>query len=356
MKGGHISLFIIILLVNVSIITPSILGVTQQCQPAQTKEEHPTTGSYYAVIAACTQYQNSSYNIPKTHSYSHKTLMRFYDGLLQGKNWQQDHIILLLNNNATKNNIVTALHTMAATLGPDDVFVFEWCGHGTSVPDTNGDEGNDTTDAAICPYDTYKNDQGQKFNVITDDELGSLFSNITCKAQVLIFDCCLSGSMVDNVSQDNLLSPDQTPWTCQGPNSFDVNGPNRIVIMSTPPGCIERGSYLFGFPLNTALGVACQQLTHRQGTTVSAEELFTVAKPLFTAESAFFWVGWWFLYTALFHAFIPLPVLPAIISSAECIFAYIMVQIYEQQTNGDFMKNNANICDEYPGELPLLQT
>lgn len=135
MKGSHISLFVITLLVNVSIITPSILGATQQRPSIQTKQEHPAIGSYYAVIAVCSQYQNSAYDIPKIlPPYSYKTLTRFYDGLLQGKNWQQDHIVLLVNENATKNNIVTALHTMADTLGPDDVFVFEWCGHGTSVP------------------------------------------------------------------------------------------------------------------------------------------------------------------------------------------------------------------------------
>lgn len=223
-------------------------------------------------------------------------------------------------------------------------------------PETNGDGANDTTDPAICPYDTFKNDQGQKFNVITDDELNSLFSNITCKAMVLIFDCCLSGGMVDNVSQNNLSSPSQTPWTCQGPHSFGVNGPNRIVIMSTPPDCIERGSYLFGFPLNTALGVACEQLTHRQGTTVSAEELFTVAKPLFTAESAFYWVGAWSVLYGFFRLRLPLPVLPVFISSAEITLTYLLVKTILPQVDGYPMKNDANIWDEYPGELPLLQT
>ena len=126
--------------------------------------------------------------------------MVFYESLLQSKNWDEHNIILLLNEKATKNNITSALQYMANIIEPEDYFVFSWSGHGSETFDTNGDERNydpkDTLDEIICPYDILAGDDTW-INMITDDELDSYFSNITCKGMTLIFDCCLSGGMVD---------------------------------------------------------------------------------------------------------------------------------------------------------------
>jgi len=126
---------------------------------------------YYAVIAACSEYENPKNNIPKVlPPISEKKLSAFYNSLLESENWKEENIILLLNEDATKQKIIDALQEMAVTVDENDIFLFSWQGHGSEVPDDNGDE-IDGTDEIICPHDIDSN------TYITDDELDFYFSD-----------------------------------------------------------------------------------------------------------------------------------------------------------------------------------
>jgi hypothetical protein len=73
----------------------------------QTKDET----KYYAIIAACSKYQDSDLNIPKApfRPYPERQLKYLYDSLLEAENWNKSNIILLLNEQATRQNIIRAL-------------------------------------------------------------------------------------------------------------------------------------------------------------------------------------------------------------------------------------------------------
>ena len=328
--------------------------------------------NYYAVIAACSQYQNSDYNLPKKFfpPFSDAKLSVLYNSLLQSKNWNESNIILLLNDHATKQNITDAFVHMAGIVGPNDIFLFSWCGHGAEVNDTDGDESsyssNDTLDEAICPYDIFIDDNQTKHNVITDDELGHYFSNITCKGMCLIFDCCLSGDMVDrnttNQTIDVTCSPSEasafTNAFCadlKGPKSTDVNGNNRVILMSTKPDLLERGIYLTGFPLEFGLAFACTHTRITDGNrdgVISAEEAFRVARPLEYAQSTIFWIAVWpylYLYLSLFGIHSPL------LSLLMVPFEYILVQLMMKEMENHYFGNFPIMQDTYDGELPLIQ-
>ena len=98
------------------------------------------TPDYYAVIAACSRYKNPSYNLPKKPfpPFSDETLMVFYKTLLQSKNWDKNHIILLLNENATKHKIINALQYIANIIEPTDYFLFSWSGHPSGAREHSG--------------------------------------------------------------------------------------------------------------------------------------------------------------------------------------------------------------------------
>ena len=100
-------------------------------------EAAPASPKYYAVIAACSRYENPEFNLPKfpAQPFSDKKLLVFYEALQQSENWREGTIILLLNDNATRENILNALNDMAGMVGPDDYFLFAWSGHGTEVID-----------------------------------------------------------------------------------------------------------------------------------------------------------------------------------------------------------------------------
>jgi hypothetical protein len=96
---------------------------------------------------------------------------------------------ILLNEQATRAGILDALHSMVASGRRGDVLVFQYSGHGTQLPDLNGDE-DDDKDEAFCPFDFASG------AFLIDDDLGELFDAIPDGVNVTCFiDCCHSGSI-----------------------------------------------------------------------------------------------------------------------------------------------------------------
>jgi|WetSurMetagenome_2_1015567.scaffolds.fasta_scaffold58875_3 metacaspase-1 len=92
---------------------------------------------------------------------------------------------LLLDAQATRQNIKTALGNLVLSVKPGDVAVFTYSGHGTQALDLSGDEG-DSYDEAIYVYD----------GMILDDELRVIIDRIDPLATlVVISDSCFSGSV-----------------------------------------------------------------------------------------------------------------------------------------------------------------
>jgi metacaspase-1 len=92
---------------------------------------------------------------------------------------------LLLDSQATRQNVKTALGNLVLSAKQGDVAVFTYSGHGTQVLDLSGDEG-DVYDEAIYVYD----------GSILDDELRDIVDRIDPQATlVVISDSCFSGSV-----------------------------------------------------------------------------------------------------------------------------------------------------------------
>jgi hypothetical protein len=102
--------------------------------------------------------------------------------LLQGFGFETR---LMLDSQATRANIKSALQNLVEVTSAGDVAVLTYSGHGTQVADRSSDEG-DTYDEAICAYDG---------NII-DDELRVLLEGLHPQATlVVISDSCFSGSV-----------------------------------------------------------------------------------------------------------------------------------------------------------------
>lgn len=92
---------------------------------------------------------------------------------------------VLLDSQATRQNVKAAMQNLVANATAGDVVVFTYSGHGTQVPDTSGDEG-DVYDEAIYVYD----------GTILDDELRTIIKTINAEALlVVISDSCFSGTV-----------------------------------------------------------------------------------------------------------------------------------------------------------------
>lgn len=101
------------------------------------------------------------------------------------------HTSYMLDGQATRAAILAQMHDVISKLLPGDVGFVTYSGHGTWVPDQDGDE-PDGRDEAICPIDM--GDDGH--NLIIDDEFHLLFNGIKDKAKLIfVTDSCHSGTV-----------------------------------------------------------------------------------------------------------------------------------------------------------------
>jgi hypothetical protein len=106
---------------------------------------------------------------------------------------QFSDVRILTDAQATRQALLQELQGLVARSAPGDILVFQFSGHGTTLPDRNADEaGGDTPqhDEAICPFDFTEG------HFLLDDDLASVYGAIPQGVSVTNFiDCCHSGSI-----------------------------------------------------------------------------------------------------------------------------------------------------------------
>ena len=103
------------------------------------------------------------------------------------------HVTLLTDEAATRQRMLSNLRQLVETSQPGDVIVFQFAGHGTQLPDHNGDEATqderDTLDEAFVPIDF---DQSA---CILDDDIAAITAGLPARVNLTHFiDCCHSGT------------------------------------------------------------------------------------------------------------------------------------------------------------------
>lgn len=95
----------------------------------------------------------------------------------------------LLDAKATLKGMREAMESVIAQAGSGDLVVLQYSGHGSYVPDDDGDEA-DGRDECLCPHDIETN------GPIVDDDLFDIFSAAQRGVRiVMISDSCHSGSI-----------------------------------------------------------------------------------------------------------------------------------------------------------------
>lgn len=95
----------------------------------------------------------------------------------------------LLDRDATKAKILAGMEWVVRETQPGEVGVITYSGHGTWLPDADGDE-PDGRDEALCPYDLIDN------GPILDDDLYEVFVQQNPGARIVfVSDSCFSGGM-----------------------------------------------------------------------------------------------------------------------------------------------------------------
>lgn len=98
-------------------------------------------------------------------------------------------VTTLLDASATRQNVLDALKKLIGSGKKGDSLVFTFSGHGSWIPDKNGDE-SDQRDEMLCPYDIGKN------KYLLDDDLAEVFGKKQSGVRLyFISDSCHSGSV-----------------------------------------------------------------------------------------------------------------------------------------------------------------
>jgi hypothetical protein len=99
----------------------------------------------------------------------------------------------IVDEAATRSAMLGALEDLVTSSRRGDMVVFQYSGHGTTLPDESGDEvagGNGKRDEAICPVD-YSDGA-----YLVDDDIAAVFARIPDGVNVTCFiDCCHSGTI-----------------------------------------------------------------------------------------------------------------------------------------------------------------
>jgi len=105
--------------------------------------------------------------------------------------FETEDIRVVVDDRATKDNILVRIKWLVRTAEPGDYLVLHFSGHGSQIRDRDGDEKLlDNLDEIICPYDM---DWDGTF--ITDDELNCIFKGLKDGVHLEVFlDCCHSGT------------------------------------------------------------------------------------------------------------------------------------------------------------------
>ncbi len=132
--------------------------------------------------------------------------------LVNSFDFPESHVAVITDEQASREGILGAMRELVQRVGPEDIVVFHYSGHGSQMTDLEGDE-PDGLDETIVPYDSGRAPHENRD--IKDDEIYLWLRELTAKtsAVTLIFDCCHSGTIVrdDFGGEVRWVEPDLRP-------------------------------------------------------------------------------------------------------------------------------------------------
>lgn len=121
--------------------------------------------------------------------------------VLQARDYK---VVTVLDGAATRVNMVQELEALIGKGQSGDTLVFTFSGHGSWLPDENGDE-DDARDEMLCPHDIAEN------QYLLDDQLAEIFGRKRSGVSLFFLsDSCHSGSVAKAFAQPLFPAAAQT--------------------------------------------------------------------------------------------------------------------------------------------------
>jgi metacaspase-1 len=171
-------------------------------------------------------------------------ITNMYDILVKYYSFLPSDIVLLSDSRARKKAILDALKNLFAGAKEGDGLVFHYSGHGSQVPDAEGDE-VDGKDEVICPFDF-----DWETGLIKDDDLAALFASMKKGVRLeVILDSCHSGTGTREIIVDRHSLPSRG---LIGMDAAALTGSAHCIrqrFIAPPPDVALRTDEIFGPPL-----------------------------------------------------------------------------------------------------------
>ena len=180
-----------------------------------------------------------------------------------------DHDIkILVNEQATSAAIVKQIQDwlITPTQPGDRVFLF-YAGHGSQLPDDNGDE-QDGFDETLAPWDV--DIRGSGAGQIRDDVLEPLISQLAGRRAVCVFDCCHSGTIPRGMPRLGAFP--------RGGGARYLPRPDQLRALLEAPGAGGQG-YVVGPAGSRNLRVVDPLIASSKGGSLPGVVIVSAAKP-----------------------------------------------------------------------------
>jgi len=142
-------------------------------------------GRVFGLFAGITDYPAGVGDLPECANDA----IKLAEALREGGLLDEAHQILLTDAQATTTNVRAGMQRLAAQMGPSDIFVFFYSGHGGQTQNTRDDVEIDGRDEYLVLHD----------GPLLDDEMGRLFEPIRAGVSVMALDACFSGGFAKDV-------------------------------------------------------------------------------------------------------------------------------------------------------------
>jgi len=238
---------------------------------------------YWALVIGVSEYMYAT-----DLDYCDDDAIDISSALVTYQGWDPRHIFLLLDSEATAENVGDHLSMLSTLVDSNDVFLLTFSGHGTWYPDDDGDEA-DGYDEAIVFHDY----------AILDDTLETALGWFNPTAKIMVFlDSCFSGGFIKDTSglrEEDLVSrslPGTKQVELEDSFSRDLDKAGYVVLtacdvweLSYESSELENGVFTYYFVEGIGSGFPAD--TNMNGY-ISAEEGFNYASPRTSEYMAYY--------------------------------------------------------------------
>ena len=192
----------------------------------------------YGLFAGITDYPGSHQDLPECANDA----IKLAETLREHNLMTEANQVVLTDAQATTGNLRSAMQRLSSQIGPEDIFVFFYSGHGGQTERSTDSREIDGKDEYLVMHD----------DPILDNDMGELFNGIQARVAVLTLDACFSGGFAKDV----------------------ITRPGRVGLFSSEEDVLsavasqfQAGGYLSHF-MRTAVGGAADRAPQDQVLTV----------------------------------------------------------------------------------------